>query len=491
MSDAALTSLPITALASLFARKELSPVEVTGAYLERIGHLNPLLNAYIGLDPEHALAAAGQAEREIQRGRHRGALHGVPLAVKDLFLVAGMERTCGSRIMAGETAKRDATSVARLRAAGAIILGTLNLHEFAYGPTGINPHHGTARNPWNPERVCGGSSSGSGCAVAASLAAAALGTDTGGSIRIPASLCGVVGLKQTYGLASRDGIYPLCEELDHGGPLGKTVADVAVLLQVIAGEDRDDPSTRFAQVSDYSAALGSDVKGVRIGAPTDYFFDDLHPEVETAVRDALAMLEDLGATVVPVSLPFAEQATEAWTTIAVAEAYLVHQDTIAKHGDELSPDVRTRLLIGQDTPSETLLRARWARTEVNRQMMHLLERVDLLAMPTSPIPAVRVVDGAIEVGTDTVEGAKVLGRLTRLAALTGQPALSMPCGFTTDDMPIGLQLIGGWFDESRLLATAHAYEQTAQWRCRQPAESGYLLPPQRSGTNQSTSHHGS
>ena len=478
MTDVALTSLSITELSTLLSKGEVSPVEVTNAYLSLIEQLDSELNAYITLAAEPALAAARMAEETIRTGHYLGPLHGVPVAVKDLFLVNGLPRTCGASIMGDQVARRDATSVARLRAAGAIILGSLNLHEFAYGPTGINPHHGTARNPWNPTRVCGGSSSGSGCAVAASLAAATLGTDTGGSIRIPAALCGVVGLKQTYGLASRDGIYPLSEELDHGGPLAKTVADAAVMLQAIAGEDRNDPSTRGVAVPDYIAGLGSGLEGVRIGVPGNFFFDDLHAEVEAAVRDALIVLQGLGAEVIPVEVPFAEPATEGWTAMAVTESFLVHEKHLQENGDALSPDVESRLRLGRDTSAETLVRALWIRTDVNRQMMHLLEEIDLLATPTAPIPAVRIADGAIEMDGQTVEGAKVLGRLTRLAAFTGQPAVSVPCGFTTDGLPVGLQLIGAWFDDSRVLAVAHAYEQATSWhRCRPPE--GSNLPPQQ------------
>ena len=280
----------------------------------------------------------------------------------------------------------------------------------------------------------------------------------------------MVGLKQTYGLVSRDGIYPLSEDFDHGGPLGKTVADVATVLQIIAGEDPEDPSTRLAVVSDYGAALGGDLKGVRVGIPKNYFFDDLDPEVESTVVAALTILEDLGALITPISIPFADQATEAWTVMAMAESYQVHQSHIKSSATLLSPDVRSRLLLGRDISTQSLIQARWARTDVNRQMTQLLERVDLLAMPTSPIPAVRVVDGALEVAGKSVEGPKVLGRLTRLAAFTGQPAISVPCGFTGDGMPVGLQLMGGWFDEARLLAAAHAYEQATDWhRHRAPA----------------------
>ncbi|NQV60916.1 MAG: Asp-tRNA(Asn)/Glu-tRNA(Gln) amidotransferase GatCAB subunit A, partial [Alphaproteobacteria bacterium] len=312
MNTDELALMDIATLAPLIADRDVSPVEVMQSQLARIEALNPDLNAYISLYPDAALAAAKEAEVEIAAGRYRGPLHGIPMAVKDLFQVAGMERTCGSKILSEGVANSDATSVARLREAGAIMLGMLNLHEFAFGPTGINPHVGTARNPWNRSRVCGGSSSGSGCATAGRLAMATLGSDTGGSIRIPAALCGVVGLKQTYGLASRAGIYPLCDSLDHGGPLARTVRDAALVLAAIAGEDAADPSTAGARVADYTALLGRPLDGVRIGVPRDFYFDRLHPEIEAAVQAALVVLDDLGAVVEEVVLPFHREAVQGW-----------------------------------------------------------------------------------------------------------------------------------------------------------------------------------
>ncbi|MDP6345444.1 MAG: amidase, partial [Alphaproteobacteria bacterium] len=293
MNGAAPELLDIAAMGERIAAGELSPVELVRAQLDRIEALDGGLRAYVSLYPEQAMDAASQAEREIAAGAYRGPLHGIPLAVKDLFQVAGMRRTCGSKILDEGVADSDATSVARLRRAGAIILGLLNLHEFAFGPTGINPHVGTARNPWSRDRVCGGSSSGSGCAVAASLAAGALGSDTGGSIRIPAALCGVVGLKQSYGLASRQGIFPLVAAFDHGGPLGRTVSDVAIMLQAIAGPDPGDPTTAAAQITDYSAHLDDQVSGRRVGVLVE-MFADLHPGVDAAVREALGVLAAAG-----------------------------------------------------------------------------------------------------------------------------------------------------------------------------------------------------
>ncbi len=466
--SAELAHLDIDALSGVLARKEASPVEAVEAYLERIERLNGGLNAYLSVYPEQALEAARQAEAEILAGDRRGPLHGVPLAVKDLFLAAGMTRTCGSRIER-ELAGEDATSVGRLRRAGAIVLGMLNLHEFAFGPTGINPHFGSARNPWNTDMVCGGSSSGSGCAVAASLAAGALGTDTGGSIRIPAALCGIVGLKQTYGLASRHGIYPLCESFDHGGPLTRTVRDAALILEAIAGEDPKDPTTREATSADYTEKLGRQPKGMRIGVPKAFFFDRLHPDVEAAVWAALATFEELGAVVEEIDLPFdAHEAARAWNVISLAEAYGVHEAHLRENGAALSPDVYERLLKGKDISEADIAAARKKQEHVTAEMARVLKQVDLLAAPTAPIPAVPVDDTTIRVRGEEVDAVKVLGRFTRLACFTGQPAISVPCGLSAKGLPVGIQLMGRWFAEADLLSAAHAYEQAAPWRERRP-----------------------
>jgi len=365
-------------------------------------------------------------------------------------------------------ANADATSVARLRDAGAIMVGLLNLHEFAFGPTGINPIVGTALNPWDLTRVSGGSSSGSGCATAAALAMATLGSDTGGSIRIPAALCGVVGLKQTYGLASRAGIYPLCESLDHGGPLARTVRDAALVLQAIAGVDPADPSTAQARVGDYTANLGKPLDGLRIGVPRDFFFDRLHPEIEAAVQAALRVLDDLGASVEEAVLPFNREAVRGWNTMAMAEAMTVHEGHLRDHADELSPDVNERLRLGEGLSATDFIRARQCQTMARAEMAGVLEQTPILAMPTTVIPPVPIATGTMMVGDRQVTGWRVLGQLTRLACFTGQPAISIPCGFTEDGLPIGLQLLSGWFEEATLLQAADAFEQATEWHKRRP-----------------------
>ncbi len=460
--------MDITTLAPLIARREISPVELTQAYLDRIeAHAD--LNAYITVDGERALAAAQRAEAEIAAGDYRGPLHGVPLAVKDLFKVEGMVRTCGSAFFREEPATESSTSVARLEAAGAVILGLLNLHEFAFGPTGVNPHHGSARNPWQRDCVSGGSSSGSGCATAAHLAAATLGTDTGGSIRIPAALCGVVGLKQTYGLASRHGIQPLSERFDHGGPLTRTVSDAALMLAAIAGSDANDPSTADAKTADYTAGLGRPITGMRIALPNPVFFDDLHPEVEAAVRAAAAVLAGLGAEVTEITLPFdIRAANRAWDILALTDAYKVHEANLRDHRDDFSPDVRERLLRGSEMTPEQAAESELVRGDTIAAMRALMGNVDALLCPTAPIPTVPIETCEIEVAGKTVDGVKVLGRLTRLAPFTGQPAVSVPCGFTASGLPIGLQLIGRWFEEADLLRLAHAYEQATPWHEQRP-----------------------
>lgn len=463
-----LTSLDIAGLGKLIETRQVSPVEAAEATLARIDKFNPSLNAYISVYPEQALDAAREAEREIAAGRYLGALHGIPLAVKDLFEVAGMQRTCGSRVLEASISTSDATSVHRLKQAGAIIIGLLNLHEFAFGPTGINPVHGTARNPWNTGRICGGSSSGAGCSVASGLAAGALGSDTGGSIRIPAALCGVVGMKQTFGLASRHGIYPLCEDFDHGGPLTRTVRDSALMLQAIAGEDRHDPTTRNARVKSYTSLLDQALGGLKIGVPDSFFFEGLHPQVETAVLAAIDKLRELGAQVRELPIPFIDSVGEAWETIMAPEVYALHEAHIREQGESMAPDVTARMMRGKDVSAGALVNARWRQRRIIREMEQVMAEVDLLAFPATPIPSVPIDDPSIEINGERIDGVASLGKFTRLASLTGQPAISVPCGFTEDNLPIGLQLVGRWFDDDVVYQAAHAYEMATAWHTRQP-----------------------
>jgi aspartyl-tRNA(Asn)/glutamyl-tRNA(Gln) amidotransferase subunit A len=470
MTDTKLVNRDLASLGPMIESGQVSPVELTAAVLDHIERRNGTLNAFTSVYPELAMAQAREAEANIQNGQYLGPLHGIPLAVKDLYLVAGMRRTCGSGFLREDPSPMDATAVARLRAAGAIIVGLLNLNEFAYGTTGINPHVGSARNPWNPDYACGGSSSGSGCAVAASLIAAAMGTDTGGSIRIPASLTGVVGLKQTYGLVSRAGIYPLSESFDHGGPLTRTVRDAALMLQTIAGEDEADSTTWRVPVGDYTVSLGKSIRGKRIGIPKQYFFEDLHPETETRVRTAINALADLGAEICQISLPFAAEVFERWVTISAPEAYTVHKQHVLETPGALAPEVEARVLLGRDISAHDYVKARNFQDHIKRETAALMEDIDVIVTPTTPLPAPHIDTGCLEINGQTVDGAKVLARFTRFADFTGQPAISLPCGFSEKGMPIGLQMMGRWFDEENLLSVAQAYESVTPWHQERPKE---------------------
>jgi len=450
--------MSVAAQADAIRSKRLSPVEITQAYLDRIERLNPQLHAYISVYPDQALAAARDAEAAVMRSEDLGLLHGVPLAIKDLFVVAGLVRTCGSKLVHEDASVVDAASVAALRNAGAVFLGMANLHEFAFGPTGINPHVGTALNPWDTTKVCGGSSSGSGCAVAADLAAGAMGTDTGGSVRLPAALCGIVGLKPTHLRVSQDGIYPLVGEFDTGGPMARSVEDTALMMAAL------DPAGGFS-----SYARPASLADVRIGVPEALFDTGVHPEISGAIRGALETMETAGATVEPVTLGFADEALRAWNTITLGRVYALHGERAEAADSKLAPDVRERVKTGRGITGDLIDEALTVRKAVHVDMAGVMETYDLLAMPTVPLPAVSAADGFGDLDGTPIDGATVLGRLTRLASFTGQPALSLPWALTTEGLPIGVQLIGRWNDDEALLESAGALEAAGHWENRNPA----------------------
>ncbi len=466
-----LAQLTLSQAADLMRQGQLSPVELTEALLGRIAQLNPLLNAYIRVTAEEARQEARAAEQRLAAWRRsQGAtplpsLLGVPLALKDLFDVRGLPTTAGSPIRAHTIAGEDAAVTARLRAAGAVLLGKLNLHEWALGVTTVNPHFGPARNPWDPDRISGGSSGGSAVAIAARLCLGSVGSDTGGSARIPAALCGVVGLKPTYGRISLRGAVPLSWSLDHAGPMGPRVRDVALLLQALAGYDPDDPASADVPVDDY-LSLEQGVAGLRLGVPVGYFFDDLHPEVEAAVRTAIEVLTGLGMDVREVHLPQAEAAREASNVILLCEAFAYHRDRLRERPEDFGVDVRTRLEAGASMSGSDYALARRTQVEWQRQLARLFEEVDILATPATPIPAPRIEESA---ASGAVSAAFHLARLTRPFNLAGVPALSLPCGFTQDGLPIGLQLISRAWSEATLLRVAYAYEQATPWHSRLPA----------------------
>lgn len=468
MANEELTRGTITEMAERIRKGQVSPVDVTSAHLARIERLNGSMKAYLAVLPERAMAAARRAETEIRNGRYRGPLHGVPVAVKDLYAIEGERMTCGSTILSEHVADRHATVNQRLENAGAVLLGTLNMHEFAWGGTSINPHYGTPRNPWDGDRIPGGSSGGSGAATGACLAMGTLGSDTGGSIRIPASLSGVVGLKPTYGRVSRYGVYPLCWSLDHPGPLTRSVADAALMTQAIAGHDPNDPVTSRLPVPDYARQLTGEVRGLRVGVPRALFFDQIDPQVAAAVETAITELGGLGVDCVDVDLPLMRHVPAASLTLMVVEAYAVHESLLRSHSQAYGSDVRLRLALGATVTAAQYLKAQRFRSLLIREVSEVLQSVDALITPTTLMTAARVDEPVVRIGGEELVVAANVARFTRAFNMTGSPALSLPCGFDDRGLPIGLQIVGRPFDEATVLRLGHAYEQHTPWHQRVP-----------------------
>ncbi|MEE8504269.1 MAG: amidase [candidate division NC10 bacterium] len=469
--DDEISEISLTAAADRIRRRELSPVELVQAMVDRIDAYGKTLNAYIAWYPEQAVQQARKAEDALARGRPVGPLHGVPVAVKDLFFTAGLPTTAGARVLADFVPQEDATVIHRLKEAGAILLGKLNLHELAYGVTNENPHFGPVRNPWNLNRISGGSSGGSAAAVAASLCLASLGTDTGGSIRIPASCCGVVGLKPTYGRVSRNGILPLAWSLDHVGPITRTVEDAALMLQVLAGEDSRDVTTSALPVPDYARLLGGDLKGLRIGLVSAFFTDpaEVDPSVMAAVREALQTMESVGARVEEVSVPFLRHAPAIQYITLATEASANHARLLRTRGRELGLDVRRRLELGEFITAPQYVRAQQGRRLLVQELAAVFRRVDLLITPTLPVVAPPIGDQTLTIHGVEKRVQPTLTRCTSFVNLTGLPAISLPCGSDADGLPVGLQLIGQPFDEATLLRGAYAYQQASAWHTRRPS----------------------
>jgi aspartyl-tRNA(Asn)/glutamyl-tRNA(Gln) amidotransferase subunit A len=401
-------------------------------------------------------------------GKLRGPLHGMPIALKDLCATKGIRTTAGSKVLAHAIPTEDATVAARLAEAGTILLGKLHMNEFAYGPDGENPHYGPVRNPWNHEHITGGSSSGSGAAVAASLCLGALGSDTGGSIRIPAALCGIVGLKPTYGRVSRYGLTPLSWSLDHAGPMAKTVEDAALLLRAMAGHDARDPSTVRRPVPDYAAALTGDVRGLRIGLPNTYFYDVLDPEVERAIQQAIEVLKGLGAVVKEVAWPALRYTTLAALILVLVEAAAFHEPWLRTQAEAYHPDIALRLKWGLLLPAPVYLKAQRLRARLCQDVARLWADVDVLLVPATMTPAHRIGETLARLPGREMSSREALLRLMRPFNLTGLPAISIPCGFGAAGLPIGLQIAGQPFDEATVLRLAHAYEQQTDWHQRRP-----------------------
>jgi aspartyl-tRNA(Asn)/glutamyl-tRNA(Gln) amidotransferase subunit A len=464
-----MTDWTLEGLADAIRKGQVSPVEATQDCLARIRRLDGRLHAFITLDADGALATARALEIEARAGRWRGPLHGVPLGFKDLCHVPGLPTSCGTRTKEYFATPYECTAAGRLVAAGAITLGKLNMTELAMGPFGDNAHHGHVGNPWQLDRVAGGSSSGSGAAVAAGLVLGALGSDTGGSIRLPAACCGIVGLKPTYGRVSRAGVMPLSWSNDHIGPLARTVRDAALMLRVMAGRDPRDATSSHRAVPDYLAGIDGGIAGLRVAAPANFFFQGLDPAIETGVREALRVLAGLGARVQETTVPDPQSMNDVCNVISRCEGSAVHARLYRERPEEIQPVVRARLALGLRIPAHDYLQALRLRAKLTRAFLReVFDGVDVLAAPVIPEPAPAL--------SHAIEGAEheIALRQGRFARLTrpmnglGLPALTVPCGFSADGLPLAFQIVGRPFAEATVLRAGRAYERAAGWLGRRP-----------------------
>ena len=465
MNTSELPFLSAGDLSRLIQSKEVSPVEATEAYLDRIASLDHRFNSYLTVMREQALADAQQAEEDIASGQHKGPMHGVPVAVKDQFWSKGVRSTGGSRILADFVPDEDATVIANLRKAGAVVLGKTNMTEFAI--TGFSHRYATPRNPWNTDSYTGGSSSGSGAATAAYLCATSLGEDTGGSIRFPATWCGLVGLRPSWGLVSRYGVMRGVWSMDTVGPISRTVEDAAITLGAIAGHDPKDRYSSTAPVPDYRQALGGDLNGLKIGVITEFMESDLvEPKVRQTVSDSFATLGELGATVEEVSVPLSMDAGVASAVLLAVEPALAQQDWIKDQLQDYGHDVRILLLTGSLLPAQAYYKAQKLRTMLRQQVLDSLEKYDVLVLPTSGKGAQPLEQDPPITSKETASRLAFL--FTRIFNLASCPAMSVPCGFDDRGMPVGLQIGARPGAEETIFKVAHAYEQATAWHTMRP-----------------------
>jgi aspartyl-tRNA(Asn)/glutamyl-tRNA(Gln) amidotransferase subunit A len=460
--------MSLTAVAGAIADKRISSREVTQSCLDRIARWQPHLNAFMTIEADEALKAADAADAALARGERRGALHGVPLAHKDMYYEAGKVVTCGSRIRRDFVATTTSTALQRLKDAGTIRLGSLQMAEFAYGPTGHNAHFGPVHNPFALDHITGGSSSGSGSAVAARLTFAALGSDTGGSIRMPAHFCGVTGLKTTVGRVSRAGAMPLSQSLDTVGPLARTVEDCAVLLGLMAGADPADPTASTLPVPDYAAATTEPMKGLTIGVPGAFYVDDLDAEVASALDATIVTFKREGATIIKVDLPDQRQLTGASQLVLAVEAAAFHKRWMIERAQDYGPQVLMRLQNGLAIPAVTYLEAlRWRGSALAAHRA-AVTGTDAVIAPVSPVPAPTIAESDVGSSPDAEAVIQRLTRFTRPINYLGLPSLSIPSGFTRSGLPVGMQLIGRSFDEATLLRIGAAFQRATDFHEKVP-----------------------
>lgn len=460
--------LSVTEVAAAIASKKISSREATQSCLDRVARFQPRLNAYMAIEADAALAAADAADKELAQGKTRGPLHGVPMAHKDMYYEAGKVSTCGSKIRKDFVAATTSTAIARLQNAGTVRLGTLQMSEFAYGPTGHNAHYGAVHNPWHVDHVTGGSSSGSGSAVAARLTFAALGSDTGGSIRMPAHFCGVSGLKTTVGLVSRAGAMPLSQSLDTVGPLARTAVDCALLTQLMAGGDAADPTTRNAPAPDLVSPTKESIKGLRIGIPSAFYVDHLDSDVARVLDETAKTLASEGVTVVRVTLPDQSRLTAASQLLLAVEAAAFHKKWMIERPGDYGPQVLMRLQNGLAVPAITYLETlRW-RGPALAAHLEAVSGVDAVLAPVAPVPAPTIADSDVGNKTGTEAVIQNLTRFTRPINYLGLPALAIPAGFSARGLPIGLQLIGRPFEEAMVLRIGAAFQRATDFHTRAP-----------------------
>jgi aspartyl-tRNA(Asn)/glutamyl-tRNA(Gln) amidotransferase subunit A len=460
--------MSLTEVAQAIAQKRLSSREATKSCLDRIAQWQPHLNAFMAIEADTALAAADAADAAVAKGHLRGALHGVPLAHKDMYYDAGKVVTCGSKIRRDFVPTSTSTALQRLKDAGSIRLGSLQMVEFAYGPTGHNAHYGAVHNPFALDHITGGSSSGSGSAVAARLTFAALGSDTGGSIRMPAHFCGVTGLKTTYGRISRAGAMPLSQSLDTVGPLARTAEDCALLLGLMAGADPEDPTAAGGLVPDYMAATRGEIKGLTIGVPTAFYVDDLDPEVARVLDETIATLKREGATIVQVELPDQRQLTAACHLVVSVEAAAFHKRWMIERPQDYGPQVLMRLQNGLAIPGVSYLEAMRWRGAALAAHNAAVAGVDAVIAPAAPVPAPTIAESDVGNSPDADNVIARLTRFTRPTNYLGLPSLSIPSGFTRNGLPVGMQLIGRSFDEAMLLRIGAAFQRATDFHARVP-----------------------
>jgi aspartyl-tRNA(Asn)/glutamyl-tRNA(Gln) amidotransferase subunit A len=460
--------MSLVAVAKAIASKEVSSREVTRSCLHRIAEWQPRLNAFMAIESEDALKAADAADAALAKGNNKGPLHGVPLAHKDMYYDEGKVVTCGSKIRRDYVATTTSTALQRLKNAGTVRLGSLQMVEFAFGPTGHNPHYGAVRNPWNVDHITGGSSSGSGSAVAARLTFAALGSDTGGSIRMPAHFCGVTGLKTTVGRISRAGAMPLSQSLDTVGPLAQTVEDCALLLGLMAGADPEDPTTSTLPVPDYMAATKGSIKGLKVGVPTAFYVDDLDAEVARVLDETIATLKKEGAEIVSVELPDQRQLTAACQLVLAVEAAALHKRWMIERPQDYGAQVLMRLQNGLAVPAVTYLEAMRWRGPALAAYLAAVAGTDAMLVPVAPMPAATIAESDVGNSLNAEAVIQRITKFTRPINYLGLPALSIPSGFTKSGLPVGLQLVGRSFDEAMLLRIGAAFQRATDYHQRVP-----------------------